>query len=122
MKFASRAFLIAAIYGLVAMPPMYFLEAKMGHDYPPAINHPEYYYGFAGVGLAWQMAFYVISRDPLRYRPLMIPAMVEKASFSGAVFVLFALQRVHPMMVGLGIIDLCLGIGFLMSYLKTARA
>ena len=53
MRFARYSFLIAGIYGLLSLSPMYFLEAKNGRDFPPAITHPEYYYGFMGVALAW---------------------------------------------------------------------
>jgi hypothetical protein len=40
---------------------------------PPAITHPGFYYGFVSVGLAWQVAFFVIARDPVRFRLMMIP-------------------------------------------------
>ena len=68
MVFASRTFFIAGIYGLLALVPMYFLEGRIGRDYPPPINHPEHFYGFLGVAVAWQAAFLVIGRDPVRFR------------------------------------------------------
>jgi hypothetical protein len=40
--------------GLLALLPQYFLEAGNGLDFPPAINHPEYYFGFIGVAVVWQ--------------------------------------------------------------------
>ena len=55
-----------------------------------AITHPEYFYGFIGVGLAWQVAFLIIATDPRRYRPLIIPSIIEKFSFAAAIAVLFA--------------------------------
>lgn len=60
MKFARIVFLVAGIYGLIVLLPLYFLEAQTGRDYPPPITHPEYYYGFVGVGVAWLLAFLVI--------------------------------------------------------------
>jgi hypothetical protein len=78
MTFAKRVYLGAGIYGLIFLLPLYFLEARTGRDYPPPITHPEYYYGFIGVAVAWQLVFLVMSRDPIRYRALMIPSMVEK--------------------------------------------
>jgi hypothetical protein len=57
MKFAKYTFCAAGIYGLIALLPQYFLEAKNGIDFPPAITHPEYYYGFVGVGLAFKSPF-----------------------------------------------------------------
>lgn len=43
MRFARVVFMIAGIYGLIVMTPQYFLEAKTGQDFPPAITHPEFY-------------------------------------------------------------------------------
>ncbi len=97
------------------------MEEKNGADYPPAITHPEYYYGFIGVALAFQVAFLIISRNPVQYRMMMIPAMLEKFSFSIAVFILFALGRVASMMVVAATIDFILGVLFVMAYLKTPK-
>lgn len=119
MKFARYSFLIAGIYGLIALAPQYFMEAKNGRDFPPAITHPEYYYGFIGVALAWQIVFLIISRDPARYRPVMLAAMFEKFSFAIAAVVLFLQNRLHAMMLGAGMLDLILGVLFVISFLKT---
>ena len=119
MKFAKYTFYTAGIYGLIVLLPQYFLEEKNGRDYPPAINHPEYYYGFVGVALAFQIAFLIIASNPVRYRTMMIAGMVEKFSFAIAVYVLFAMGRVASIMVGLASIDLTLGLLFIVSYLKT---
>ena len=44
----------------------------------PEINHPELYYGFVGVTLAWQIVYVLIGLDPLRYRPFMLLARSAK--------------------------------------------
>ena len=85
MKFASRVFRYGGIYGLLVLVPQYFTEVKVGTDYPPAITHPEFYYGFLGVAISWQLAFLLISKDPLRYRAMMIPSILEKTAFGVAV-------------------------------------
>ena len=72
MTFARRIFFWAGIYGLIVLVPQYLLERRNGQNFPPIITHPEYYYGFIGVGLAWQVAFLLISGDPVRFRPLML--------------------------------------------------
>src|SRR6478609_3711137 len=59
MQFAKRVFLIAGIWGVLIMVPQYFNEGWIGQHLPPAITHPEYYYGFTGGTLAWQLAFLV---------------------------------------------------------------
>ena len=121
MRFARRLFLVSGIYGLLVLVPQYFLEEKNGRDYPPAITHPEYYYGFIGVAVAWQVLFLMIARDPVRYRSMMIPAVLEKASFGIAVVVLFLFNRVSSLTLGFGIVDLILGALFIVAYARTEK-
>lgn len=122
MIFAKRVFLIAGMYGLVVLLPQYFMEEKTGRDFPPPVTHPEYFYGFIGVAVAWQLVFLIISRDPVRYRPIMLAAIVEKASFGIAAFALYLAGRLGVRMLGAGIIDLVLGTLFAVAYLRTAHA
>jgi hypothetical protein len=119
MTFARWVFRIAGIYGLVALLPLYFLESRIGRDQPPAITHPEYFYGFVGVAVAWQVAFLVIARDPARYRPLMIPAILEKATFVLAVGALAAREGVPGPIVAGALGDLTLGVLFAAAYVRT---
>ena len=97
------------------------MEAQTGRDYPPPITHPEYYYGFIGIGVAWQLAFLVISRDPVRYRPLMLPSIVEKASFGIAVVVLYLQHRVSSLIFGFAMVDSLLGVLFIVAWTATSR-
>jgi hypothetical protein len=55
---------------LVVLLALFSLSIGSGQDQPPAITHPEFYYGFVGIATAWQVAFVIIGRDPERYRPL----------------------------------------------------
>jgi hypothetical protein len=119
MKFPKTLLFMAGTYGLIVLIPQYFLETKNGRDFPPAITHPEYYYGFIGVAIAWQIAFLIMSRDPVRYRAMLIPAVIEKASFGIACFVLYFQRGVSPVVVGSGVIDLAFGVLFLVAYTKT---
>ena len=118
MNFAKWVYRIAGIYGLLVLTPQYFLETKNGFDFPPPINHPEYYYGFIGVDLAWQVAFLLIAGDPKRYRPLMLATLIEKYSYGLAVFVLFWQGRLAMTMLVFGIIDIVLGTLFAIAYKK----
>ena len=120
-KFARSVFTVAGWYGLIVMLPQYFLEAKIGRDYPPPITHPENFYGFIGVTVAWQLMFLVISRDPVRYRAAMIPAIVEKVTFVVAVAVLYAKGRVATAVLGVTAIDLVLGILFTIALGRTPK-
>ena len=119
--FARRAYTAAAVYGILALAPQYFLEEKVGLDFPPAITHPEYFYGFVGLALVWQFAFLLIARDPVRYRPLMPITWLEKLSFGGAAVVLMAMGRIPTPVFALGMVDLALGALFVVAWLKTPR-
>ena len=121
MKFAKITFLIAGIYGLIVLLPLYFMEEQTGHDYPPLITHPEYYYGFIGIAVAWQLVFLVLSRDPVRYRALMLPAVVEKVSFGIPVAILYLQQRVSSFILGAAMADSFLAVLFVLAYVKTAK-
>jgi hypothetical protein len=121
MRFARWVFLLAGITGILMVFPGYFLEERFGRDNPPPINHPEFYYGFFGVTLAWQVMFLVIARDPVRYRLAMLPAMLEKASFAGAIPILYALGRVDLTMVALSSMDAMWLVLFVVAYVATPK-
>ncbi len=109
--FAKRVFLVAGIYGLAVLFPQYFMEGQNGRDFPPPINHPEYFYGFIGVALAWQVVFLLIARDVQRYRLFMLPAVLEKFTWG--------LATLAFVVVGFGIVDLIFGTLFLFAYYAT---
>jgi hypothetical protein len=116
VKWIFRA---AGAIGLLVLLPMYFLENRIGVDLPPRITHPEYFYGFIGVALAWQFAFLIISTDPVRYRPLMVACLVEKFSFSVALGFLWVTARVPDAVIPSAVMDFAFGVAFLYSYLTT---
>lgn len=121
MKFARRLFLIAGVYGLIVLLPMYLLEEKTGHDFPPPITHPEFYYGFIGLAVVFQLVFLILSRNPIRYRPMMIPSILEKAAFGIPAVILYLQQRISTFTLAAGLVDSFLGVLFLLAYLKTAN-
>jgi hypothetical protein len=117
--FARRVFTGAAIYGILVLAPQYFLEGRVGQDYPPPITHPEYFYGFIGLALTWQFLFLLIGRDPVRYRAAMPVAVVEKLAFGVPALFLYAQDRLAGATLTFGLVDLGLGTLFVLSYLKT---
>jgi hypothetical protein len=121
MRFAKWVFLLAGISGILMVIPPYFLERQTSEDYPPPITHPEYYYGFFGVTLAWQVMFLVIATDPVRYRLAMLPAMVEKASFALAIPLLYASGRVPGVWIGFASMDATWLVLFVAAYLRTPK-
>jgi len=95
MKFARMTYWAAAIYGILILLPGFFLEERFSRTTPPALTHPEFYYGFYGSALVWQFAFILIARDPGRYRPLMLISVMEKASFFIACVWLWSSGRIE---------------------------
>jgi hypothetical protein len=120
MKFAKLVFWIAAIWGVLIITPLYFMFDLIGRNDPPPVTHPGFFYGFVGAALAWQIVFFLIARDPLRHRPLMIPSVIEKFTYGVAVGLLVMQERMHPADMIFGGIDLLLGILFVVAYFNTA--
>jgi hypothetical protein len=119
MKFAKIVFWIAGIWGLLVITPLYFLFDFISQKDPPAITHPGFYYGFVGCALAWQVAFCFLATDPVRYRPLMLPSILEKATYAVAIVVLVLQGRTRPTELVFAGTDALLGLLFVISYLKT---
>ena len=119
MKAARLIFWIAAVYGILVVSPLFFMEQKLGIDYPPPINHAEYYYAFAGITLAWQILFIFIGASPVRFRPIMIPSILEKFSLLPGFFILFPQGRFPDLWIPLLIIDLGFSVAFLVAFMKT---
>jgi len=119
IKFAKIIFWIAAVWGFVILTPLYFIFDSIGRQDPPPITHPAFYYGFVGVALAWQIGFVIIARDPVRFRPMMIPAVVEKFGYGISLIVLYLQHRLHGVDVAFGGLDLLLGVLFLVAFART---
>jgi len=114
--------LVAGVYGVLIVLPDYFLEGKLGRDYPPPINHPEFFYGFVGTALVWQIVYLMVGIDPRRYRPMMIPTALAKLSFGSACVVLYAQDRLSLSFLLIVTPDLIFGVLFLIAFFKTTPA
>jgi hypothetical protein len=121
MKFARIVFLTAGVWGLIVTLPLYFTYGFIGHRSPPAITHPEFYFGFVGVTLAWQLAFLLIGADPVRLRLMMIPSMVEKLSFVLASAVLLVSGHISASQAAPLVPDLILLLLFVLSFFKARQ-
>jgi hypothetical protein len=119
MRFAKTVFLIAGIYGVLILTPIYFMEARIGQETPPAITHPEYFYGFLGTALAWQFLFLVLSKDPLRYRAMILPSVLEKASYGIGLIILFVQHRLALSVLTIGSVDWIFAALFIAAHVKT---
>ncbi len=111
----------AGAWGVLALTPLYFMFDMISRQHPPPITHPQFYYGFAGVTIAWQFAFFVIATDPARFRPMMIPSMLEKLGYVIAVIVLYLQRRMSPVQLMTGVRGTLLGLLFVIAFFKTRR-
>lgn len=119
MKFSRTVFAIAGIWGILVLAPLYFIFDLIGRQDPPPITHPGFYYGFVSVGLAWQVAFLIIARDPMRLRPLIVASILEKIGGGGTFVVLYLQSRLTKGDLGLGCVDLLFAALFAVAFFKT---
>jgi hypothetical protein len=122
MKFARLVFCIAALHGFLSLPPLYFLFDYVGRHDPPPITHPQFYYGFAGVGLAFQVVFLMIASDPARFRPMIVPSVLEKLSYAAAVGVLYLQSRMSVTQAVTAVPDSVLCVLFVIAFFKARPA
>lgn len=116
MRFARWVFIIAGIYGVVTVAPLYFMEQTISRQDPPQITHPMFFYGFVGVTLSWQLLFFAIARQPVRLRPVIPFAVLEKLSFGIGAMVLYHQGRLDQGDLYFGSIDLALAIVFFLAW------
>ena len=119
MRFAKTVFIGAGIWGIAVLLPFYWLVDVTGRHYAAPAEYPHFFYGFLAVALAWQIAFLTIGSDPIRLRPLMILAMLEKFSYVATLIVLYSQARIARVDTQAVVPDALLGVLFVVSYWKT---
>ena len=116
IKFAKRLFFGAGLYGIAVLAPMLFMEGVIDEYDPPSITHAEFYYGFVCTALAWQLVYLMMFRDPIRFRPMLIPAIIGKAGFASAAYSLFFQGRLAGRNLFFPSTDLVLAALFVWAY------
>lgn len=119
--FAGRVFFWAGVYGILVLAPLFFMEEKLARDLPPPLTHPEQFYGFLGVALAWQFAFLLIAKDVQRYRLFMIPAIAEKLLSSTLTLLLYAAGRITALTTAPAIVDFALALLFATAFYRAGQ-
>lgn len=119
MRFAKIIFRVAGIYGVLVLTPIFFMENMIARYAPPAITHPDYFYGFLGTALAWQVLFLVLSTDPLRYRAMILPCILEKLAYALPVLILYVQHRLPVSVLAIGSVDWVFAFLFLAAHFKT---
>jgi len=119
MRFAKIVFIVAGVWGIAVLTPLFFLVDVTGREYAPPTSYPHFFYGFLWVATAWQLAFLVIGSSPARFRTLMIPSIIEKLSWVFTLAVLYGQGRISPADASAAGPDLLLGVLFIAAFLKT---
>jgi hypothetical protein len=119
MRFSRFVFIAAGIWGIVVLVPLFFLVDISGRHYDAPTSYPQFFYGFVGIALAWQVVFLVIGSDPARYRLLMIPAILEKCGFIVPATILYGESRISALDASAAIPDFILGLLFISAFLRT---
>lgn len=103
----------AAVYGTAALLVSLLRPAST----PPALMAQ---LAFVGTALAFQIVFWIIGGDPVRHRPLMLAAVAEKLAFGVPGLALAGSPGIAAAILPLAVIDLVLGVGFLIAWSVTA--
>ncbi|HWF39445.1 MAG TPA: hypothetical protein VG322_13050 [Candidatus Acidoferrales bacterium] len=74
------------------------------------------------MALAWQIAFFMIARDPIRMRPMMLPSMAEKLLYPVATTVPHFQGRLYAAAWYVSLVDLVFLLLFYLSWRRTARS
>ena len=122
MKFARVVFLIAGVWGIAVLTPLYWLRDVTGRAYAVPTESPQFFYGFFAVALTWQLAFLAIAWNPIRLRPFMILGVIEKISYVITLAVLYQQGRIAGDDAMAAIPDLVLGVLFMAAFVKTRTA
>ncbi len=117
MKFAKWVFMIGGIFGLLAMIPLYFIENRIA----PGLKYPEFYYGFIGINIIWQIVYIYISTNPSRSRPIMLFAFFVKILGVISIFWLILTGRTALWWYGIIMTDLIFAVLFLSAFRVTGR-
>ena len=105
----------AAIYGAILLLPIYFLEGRVGA--PAArLPAPEYFYGFVGAALSFQILYWIIGGTPRHYHPLMLLGVVAKLSFWVPTAILWSMGRTTTSTFALVCGDLVLAVAFFAAW------
>ncbi|MWV27793.1 hypothetical protein [Aurantiacibacter rhizosphaerae] len=113
-KFARRVYIIAAIYGFLAVPALYFTGAPDPHRL--------LYFAFAGIALVFQGVFLVIARDPLKHAAFVPLTVFEKISFGIPALAFWSEGQAGDDMALGGAVDLLFAGLFLIVWLKLRKA
>jgi hypothetical protein len=121
MKFAKFVFGIAGAWGILVLAPLFFLVDLTGRKYAPPATYPHFFYGFFVLALVFQFVFFIIAWDPARFRPMIIPSILEKATYVTVCAVLYSRGQITLTDASTCFADFLLGILFVCAFFASRR-
>jgi len=76
MKLARWVFFSAGVFGFALILPLAYSLLSSQDSMFPAGATGLAFYGYVFQFTCWQILYFLVSTDPARYRPLMIPALL----------------------------------------------
>jgi hypothetical protein len=119
VRIARTIFIGAGIWGIAVLTPLYLLSDVTGRHYAAPTDYPHFFYGFLSVAMAWQFAFLLIGSNPARFRPLMLPSILEKFGHVSTVMVLYLQSRIATEDAMAAVPDFLLGLLFVVAFANT---
>lgn len=119
MKFAKIVFGIAGVWGIMVLAPLFFQVDLLGRKYPPPTSYPHFFYGFFALALVFQLVFFIVASDPVRFRPMIIPSILEKATYVAVCVVLYSRGEITSTEASTCGADFLLGMLFICAFFTT---
>jgi hypothetical protein len=118
---AKLIFRVAATWGILALTPILFFPNRIGNPVPRPLTEPEYFHGFLALSLLFAILFLVIASNPIRYRPMMPIAILQKLVYPLAIFGLLSTHRAPPTKSFYAGTEFLLALLFILALLKTPK-
>jgi len=118
---AKLIFRVAAILDILALTPILFFPNRIGNPVPRPLTEPEYFHGFLAYALIFALLFLVIASNPIRYRPVMWIAIVQKFVYPIAIFGLLSTHRAPPAKSFYAGTEFLFALLFILALIKTPK-
>jgi hypothetical protein len=120
VNFSRMVFLVAGVFGLLLLVPLAYSAIVDSQTFLPALGGGGLFFlDFVLQYLFWQVLYLVLATDPVRYRPMMIPAFFSQVIgvLNPQWLYLYGFRYWIPVAV----VEAALAILFVVAYFTTGR-
>jgi hypothetical protein len=120
VRFARIVFVVAGVLGLLLLLPLAYSAVVDGQGILPGLGGAGMFFlGFVAQYMCWQILYLVLATNPVRYRPMMIPAFFAQAM--GALYPQWLYLYGFEPWVPVAAVEIALAILFLVAYWTTGQ-